>query len=177
MEDKKLLSGFTFFSDVAPEALKRIASISEILEFKPNQTVFHFEDPAEYFYGLIKGKVDLILIFMDKVLRTEIEYEEAVHAKMVDKEKQIVVDSVHPGQVFGWASIVGPARRTVTAMCAEQSRVFAVPAAELKAMCEADHSLGYLLMKRMSGIISSRLKNRTDKLVETWVEAFDLDAI
>ena len=75
------------------------------------------------------------------------------------------------------ASIVGSGQRTVTAQCTAESRIFAIPAADLMAMFDADHSLGYFIMKRMAGIISKRLKNRTDKLIEAWVEAFDVDQI
>ncbi len=177
MPDKDVLLEFKFFSDISPEALDAIASKCEILEFKTHDVIFRFEEPAEHFYGLIAGEVELSLVFTDRVLKTEVEYEEAVHARMVDQEKQIVVDVVQPGQVFGWASIIGSGRRTVTAQCSEKSRVFAIAAADLKAMFEADHSLGYFLMKRMADIVSKRLKNRTDKLIETWVEAFDVDQI
>jgi hypothetical protein len=45
------------------------------------------------------------------------------------------------------------------------------------AMFDADHTMGYLLMRRMADIISKRLKNRTEKLIETWVEAFDVGEI
>ena len=114
---------------------------------------------------------------MDKVLKTEIQYEEAIQARMEEEEKSIVVDSVLPGQVFGWASLVGGGRRTVTAQCARASRVFVVPATELKAMLETDNALGYVIMKKLSDIISKRLQKRTEKLIETWVEAFDVDKI
>ena len=177
MSDKNLLQGFKFFSDLTPEALDKVASKSEELEFTPDDIVFRFEEPAEHFYGLIEGEVELTLVFTDRVLKTEIEYEQSVHARMVDQERQIVVDTVHPAQVFGWASIIGSGARTVTARCTEPSRVFAIPAAELKAMFDADHTMGYLLMRRMADINSKRLKNRTEKLIETWVEAFDVGEI
>ena len=88
-----------------------------------------------------------------------------------------MVDTVQPGQVFGWASLVGPGRRTVTAQCTEASRIIAIPADDLKKMFENDHSLGYVIMNKLCHIISTRLQNRTDKLIETWVEAFDADKI
>jgi len=125
----------------------------------------------------MEGEVDLSIIFKDRVLKTEIEYEEAIQASMIDEEKSIVIDTVLPGQVFGWASLVGPKRRTVTARCTEPSRVVALAAEDLTAMFAKDHYLGYVVMRKLSDIIARRLKNRTDKLIETWVEAFDGDTI
>ncbi len=174
---KNLLAGFKFFSEVVPESLEMIAQKCEVLEFGTGDVIFQLDEPADRLYGLLEGEVDLSIVFKDKVLKTEIEYEEAIMASMVDEEKSIVIDTVLAGQIFGWASLVGPARRTVTAECTEDCRVVAVVAADLQAMFAKDHYLGYVIMKKLGDIIAKRLKNRTDKLIETWVEAFDGDAI
>jgi CRP-like cAMP-binding protein len=162
---------------VVPETLEMIAQKGEVLEFGPGDVIFHFDEPAEHLYGLLEGELDLSIVFIDKVLKTEIEYEEAIQARMVDEEKSIVIDTVLPNQIFGWASLVGPARRTVTARCTESCKVIAIAAADLNAMFAKDHNLGYVIMKKLADIIAKRLKMRTDKLIETWVEAFDGDAI
>lgn len=177
MPEKKILTGFSFFSDVASDTLEVISQKGEILEFKAGDVIFHYAQPSTHFYGLLEGGVDLILVFKDKILKTDIEYEEAIQATMVDEEKEIVVDTVAPGQVFGWSSVVGSGKRTVTAECSEASRVISIPADELKAMFDKDHTLGYIVMKRLCNIIASRLQNRTDKLIEVWGEAFDIGSI
>ena len=177
MPEKNLLSGFAFFSDVDQETLEVIVSKGEIIEYKAEDVIFNVDEPATHFYGLLEGEIDLVLVFKDKVLKTDIEYEEAIQATMVDEEKEIIVDTVSVGQVFGWASIVGPSKRTVNAECSEDSRVIAVPADALKDMFDNDHTLGYTIMKRLSAIIAKRLRNRTDKLIETWGEAFDIGSI
>ena len=174
---KNLLVGFKFFSEVVPESLEMIAQKGDVLEFGPGDVIFHFDEPAEHLYGLLEGELDLSIVFIDKVLKTEIEYEEAIQASLVDEEKSIVIDTVLPNQIFGWASLVGPARRTVTARCTESCKVIAIAAADLNAMFAKDHNLGYVIMKKLADIIAKRLKMRTDKLIETWVEAFDGDAI
>lgn len=171
------LSGFKFFNEVHPDILEAIAQKGEILEFNLEEVIFRFGEPAKHLYGVLEGEVNLSVVFKDKVLKTDIEYEEAIQASLVEEEKSIVVDTVLPGQVFGWASLVGPGKRTVSAHCAEASRVISLPAVELRKMFEADNALGYVIMKKMGDIISKRLKKRTEKLIETWVEAFDIDTI
>ena len=172
-----LLSGFSFFDEVDANTLDAIDGMSEIINLNSEDIIFDYNEPSLKLYGLIEGEVELSLVFRDKVLETEIEYEEAIQARMVDKEKQIVVDTVQPGQVFGWSSMVGPGKRTVTAKCSKPSRALAVPAADLKKMLDQDHTLGYLIMKKLSTIISKRLQRRTDQLIETWNEAFDINEI
>jgi CRP-like cAMP-binding protein len=171
------LSDFKFFSEVRPETLEAIARMGEIVNYETGDFIFRFDEPAIYLYGVIKGEIGLSVVFKDKVLKTEIEYEEAIQASMVEEEKSIVVDTVLPGQVFGWASLVGPARRTVTAQCSEDSQIIALPSAELRTMFDEDNALGYVIMNKMSDMISKRLKKRTEKLIETWVEAFDVNEI
>jgi CRP-like cAMP-binding protein len=177
MPEKNLLAGFSFFSDVDPETLEAIAKKVKVIEFQAQDIIFKVDEPATHFYGLLEGEVDLILIFRDKVLKTDIEYEEAIQATMVDEEKEIIVDTVVAGQIFGWASIVGPPKRTVTAGCSQNCRVIAIPADDLKAMFVKDHTLGYTIMKRLCDIVARRLRNRTDKLIEAWGEAFDIGSI
>ena len=174
---KNLLAGFKFFNEVPPETIEAIGQKGELLEFGPGDVIFHIDEPARHLYGLVEGEVDLSIVFKDKVLKTEIEYEEAIQARMVDEEKSIVIDTVLPNQIFGWASLVGSDRRTVTARCAEPTRVISLSAKDLKAMFAEDYFLGYVVMTKLADIIARRLKNRTDKLIETWVEAFDGDAI
>ena len=175
MPDKGLLSRFGFFSDLNPNTIEAIAQRCKSEEFEPGEVIYQIEEPAEHLYGLVEGVVELSLVFKDKVLKTDIEYEEAIQASMVDEEKQIVVEVVRPGQVFGWAALVGDGRRTVTARCVEASKTFSVLAEELRALFERDHYCGYTLMKKMGDMLYKHLKNRTDKLIDTWTTAFDVD--
>jgi len=177
MADKDFLSDFKFFAEVETDTLDAIGRKCEILNLNSEDTIFDYNEPSLKLFGLIGGEVELSLVFKDRVLKTEIEYEEAIQTRMVDEEKQIVVDTVQPGQVFGWSCMVGSGKRTVTAKCSEPSRVFAIPAADLRDMLEEDPALGYTIMKKLSDIISKRLQSRTDKLIETWIEAFDVGEI
>ena len=177
MTDNNPLTGFKFFENVQSHTLEAIAGLGEILELAAGDCLFRYNDPATHLYGIIDGEVNLSVVFTDKVLKTEIEYEEAIQASIVEEEKSIVVDTVRAGQVCGWSSLVGTPHRTVTAHCSEACRLIALPAAGLKQMFDTDTALGYAIMTKMSNIISKPLKKRTEKLIETWVEAFDVDKI
>ena len=177
MSAKNPLVQFKFFENVEPDTLEALGRMGETIEFAAGDYIFRYDDPAAHLYGLIEGEVNLNVVYTDKVLKTEVEFEEAIQTRIVEEEKSITVDSVMPGQVFGWASVVGDARRTVTAHCVEACHVVVLPASELKKMFEADNTLGYVLMTKLGDIISKRLRNRTEKLIETWVEAFDINEI
>jgi len=90
----------------------------------------------------------------------------------VDQVREIVVDTARSRQIFGWTALVGEGKRALIARCTQPTKVYALPAAELKAMIAKDHTLGYLIFKRLADIIDKRLKIRTDLLLEAWMEAF-----
>jgi CRP-like cAMP-binding protein len=172
MPDIELLSKFGFFSDVPPKTLDAIAAICRGLNFPPQAVVFRSGDPADTLYGLIEGEVELSLEVHDKTLKADVHHEEAVHTQMVDHIREIVVDTVRPGQIFGWTALVGTGKRAVTARCTKPTGVYALAAAEFQGMVTSDPNLGHIIFKRLAEIISGRLNARTDRLLEAWVEAF-----
>ncbi len=177
MLDKNLLSKFRFFSDIAEDRLLAIAQQGERLDFKAGDIIFQIGDSSGNFYGLVKGEVELSLVYEDRVLKADIKYEEQNQSRFEVLEKPIKVAVVEPGKIFGWSALVSKRERTLTAKCLESSQVIALPGDALKALFEKDPALGYILMTRLSDIISGRLQDRTDKLIEAWVEAFDMDSL
>lgn len=174
MLDKRLLSDFKIFSDVAQEKLEAIARKCEVHVLAPDEEIFLQNQPARHIYGLLKGVVELFIIFTEKVLIKEVDYEESIVVKHEERERPIVVDTIEPGEVFGWSSMVFPqAEWTATARCIKPSEYFSIPADDLRAIFKNDPGLGYLFMERLNGIISHRLHNRTEKLIEGWGEAFE----
>ncbi|MDD2315757.1 MAG: cyclic nucleotide-binding domain-containing protein [Desulfobacterales bacterium] len=177
MINKEMLSKMKIFSGVQGEKLSEIASKCNLMETKANDVIFKQGDEARDFYGLLEGEVELSLVFKDEFLRLDIRYEYSIVAKREIIEKPIVVETIHPGEVFGWSSIVTDGRWTAGARCSKPSRIFSIPAKIFKSILDKDPSLGYAVMQNLNEVVSSRLQHRTDKLIEAWGEAFDLNKI
>ncbi len=177
MIDKGLLEGFSIFSAVQQDRLSAIAEKCELLEFKSNEMIFHQGDMAKNLFGILDGEVELSLLFQDRILKADIAYEESIQARFEVLEKPIVIETLGPGDVFGWSALVNPKQLTATARCSKPTRVFSLPADELKAMNDQDPATGYIIMEKLAEVISQRLQTRTDKLIETWGEAFDVDKV
>lgn len=172
MLDKGLLSDFAFFSDLDEDTLSAIAQKCNLLEFKPNDFIFHIDDTANDLHGVIDGEVELSLVYKDEVLKVDIQYEEALRSRLEVKETPIVIETLGPGVIFGWGPLVKRSKRKVTARCSKRCRVFSLPKADLKAMFDKDPALGYVIMGRASEIIARRLANRNERMVEIWGECF-----
>ncbi len=177
MLEKGLLAGFSIFSEVPQDKLAAIAEKCELPEFNSDEVIFQQGETAKNLYGILDGEVELILVFEDRVLKADIDYERYLQARFEILEKPIVVDTLGPGEVFGWSALVNPRQLTATAKCSKPTRVFSLPADDLKAMNDQDPALGYAIMEQLAMVIAQRLQKRTDTLIEAWGEAFDVDKV
>jgi CRP-like cAMP-binding protein len=125
----------------------------------------------------MKGEVELSILFRDRVMRADVQYEDYVRKHVEIIEKEIVIEDLGPGEVFSWSALSAPHRLTSTATCCRPTRVFALEASRLKAVLAQAPAVGYLFMQRVSEIIARRLRNRTNKLLESWYEAFEVENV
>ena len=148
-----------------------------LLDFKAGDIIFRNGESSDYLYGVVKGEVELSLVYQDKVLKADINYEQENQSRFEIVEKPIKVAVADPGKIFGWSALVSRRKRTLTAKCLHPGQLIGLPGDALKALFERDATLGYKVMTRLSELISDRLQDRTEKLIEAWVEAFDMDSL
>jgi len=177
MIEKELFEGFPIFSDIPQEHLSEIAQWGKVLEFDLNEIIFRDGENAFDLYGVVDGEVELSLMVRDKILKTDIQYEESIQTHIETIEKDIIVDSIEPGEIFGWSSFIEPRLFTTTAKPTKSNRIISLPADKFKAIFDKNPQVGYVFMQRLTEIISQRLRNRTNKLIESWSEAFDANRV
>ena len=181
MVTNDLVKRFSVFSKVSEEMITRIAKCCEVMEFDSKQRIFGEGDIATAVYGVLDGEVELSIRVKDEILKTEIKYEESLQSRIETIEKSIVVDSIAPGEIFGWSAMIPPGVLTSTAICSAPApattRLLALPARDLKTLFDADVHLGYFFMVQLSQIVSNRLRNRTRRLIESWGQAFAVNKI
>ncbi len=178
MLEKDLIAKFSIFDDMPQEHIAEIGRCTEILEFKSGDTILWEGEKATNLYGVIEGEVELSLTVRDKILKTDIQHEEYVRTHVETIERDIILDTIIPGDIFGWSALTSSQLYTSTAKCcATPSTIFAMEAEDLMAFFRKHPTIGYLFMERLVELISQRLRNRTDKLIEGWSQAFDVDRI
>ncbi|OQY06352.1 MAG: hypothetical protein B6I22_05660 [Desulfobacteraceae bacterium 4572_123] len=174
MFKQDLLKCFPIFQDIPQEHLSEILQWGKILEFDSNETIFQNGEDAFDLYGIVDGEVELSIMVKDKILKTDIQYEKSIQTHIETIEKDIIVDSIAPGEILGWSALIEPGQYTTTARCSKSTRIVSLPADKLKAVFIKNPQTGYVFMGRLAMIISQRLKHRTDKLIESWSQAFDV---
>ena len=78
----------------------------------------------------------------------------------------VTIEEVTPGRIFGWSALVRQRRFTASVRALEKARVIAIANADLNALFEEDSHIGFVVMKRLADVISSRLRRTRQQLGE-----------
>lgn len=172
----KILKEFDLFSNISADRLEQIAQQAHLMELSAGEVLARQDDPALNLYGVVHGEVQLSLTFAYRVLTADIRTERGELDRVRTREKQVIVDTVGPGEIFGWSAMLDAGRQTATLTCSKPGQAFHISSEILKDLCRQDPVMGYELMNRLLAVVSDRLRTRTQNLVEIWGESFEIDA-
>lgn len=65
--------------------------------------------------------------------------------------------TVGPGELLGWSALLGEGIMTARASAVEETELIALPARDLRQLCEEDHDIGYAIMQQTAVTLSRRL--------------------
>jgi len=145
---KEVLGGLQLFEELNDAQLVKIAELCREEVYEAGAIVVTEGETAKDLYIVEDGKV---------VLEMTIRLGSG-------SGRQGVIDVVTEGQVFGWSAIVEPHQLTMSARCIEKTKVIALDGTELLQLFEEDSYMGYRVMERIVGIVSSRFSNVRDTL-------------
>jgi CRP/FNR family cyclic AMP-dependent transcriptional regulator len=134
---ERILGAHPFFAGLDPAFLELACGCAKNVRFEAGQYIAHEGEEADQFYLLREGRVALQVSAPGRGASTFL--------------------TLGPGEVFGVNWLVPPYRWTFDARALELSRAVAMNARCLRDKCEADHDLGYAVMKRMMPILIDRL--------------------
>ena len=134
---ERILREHPFFADFAPEYNSLVAGCARNHRFDAGNYLFREGDPADEFFLIRHGKVALEIVAPGRA--------------------PFVFAILGEGEIVGAAWLVPPYRWTFDARATEQVRAIGIDAACLRGKCEADHHLGYEMMKRFMPPLVKRL--------------------
>lgn len=154
MVSPELLRRFPFFGTLNPEQLKKVALIAEEITVPAGTHLFDECQPADTFYLLIDGSVDL-----------SYKSEEEFHPKT---KKVFPVGEINPGEVFGISALLEPFEYNATALVSKESQLIKFGANDLRQLLNDDASLGYLFMHQVARAVMERLSYARVQLAAAW---------
>jgi CRP-like cAMP-binding protein len=79
--------------------------------------------------------------------------------------------TVGPGEVLAWSAFLAEGTMTATGIVQQDVRLIAFSASRLKALCAADHSIGFAVMSQVAASLSKRLLGTRLQLLDLFAEA------
>ncbi len=134
---ERIVGEHPFFAGFPPEYSQLVADCARNHRFEAEQYLFHEGEPANEFFLIRHGKVAL-----------EISAPGCA---------PVIIATLGAGEIVGASWLIPPYRWTFDARAMELTRAIGVDAACLRGKCEADHHLGYEMMKRFLPIFVKRL--------------------
>jgi CRP/FNR family cyclic AMP-dependent transcriptional regulator len=156
MVSTELLRRYPFFGGLTAAQLKAVAMITEEVSFSKGATLFEEGNPADCFYLLIDGEIDLYY-----------RSEKESHNK---QRKELLAAEIDTGEIFALSGLIEPYIFTATARAGKNSHVLKIEAAAMRALMEKKCEMGYVLMRQVAKAAMERLENTRVQLAAAWVK-------
>jgi len=148
-----LLRGHKFFAGLDSEYLTLLTGCASNVVFAADSFLFREGEPAETFYLIREGKVALEIAAPGR--------------------GALVVQTLGPGDVAGFSWLFDPHRWEFDGRAVERVLAVQMDGACLRGKCDADPRLGYELMQRFAGLMTSRLQATRLQLLDVYGHAHD----
>lgn len=150
---EQALEGMPIFDGLTREHIRILSGVAMRTKFRAGQLIFRQGEPANRFYLIESGKVGLI---------SEAEGETSRFAVLGSDE------------VLGWSWLFPPHAWNFTARAIVPTGAIFFHGTQLREACDADHDLGYELMKRFSAVMVQRLQSSRAELIQARREVYRL---
>lgn len=149
MENKEILLGFDLFSGMTAEQFEQLALATELVEKKKDEVLFHVGEEAKDIFILLEGKV-------------------SIQVKLSSRPETVgIVVLQNSGQLVGWSGLFDGSYYTARAICLEDSKLMQVNGKKLMEVLESDKAAGFEVMREISKVISTRIRNLQSVVLKT----------
>ena len=145
---ERLLLAHPFLAGIDPAFGQLLAGCTRNLRFAPGQYLFREGAPADEFYLVREGRVAL-----------------EMHAPA---GPPIVIATLGAGELVGASWLVPPYRWGFDAKATTDTRAFGLDATCLREKCDADHHLGYEMMRRLLPVMVRRMQAARQQMLDVY---------
>jgi CRP-like cAMP-binding protein len=131
------------FKEIASHIIDEIAELAIEESVPSGHVLFRQGDSADYLYILEEGVVNIT----------------------IEGQGGTSFPVNQLGQVLGWSALVEPNRYTATAQCVQDSKVIKIDGGRLMRILEKHPREGMMVMRRLAGVIATRLVKSYQKIV------------
>lgn len=148
---ESVLATHPFFSGMDPRYLELAVGCASNVRFNADEYIFREGREANHFYLIRAGKVAL--------------------EASVPGHGSLTVQTLGAGEILGWSWLVPPYNWRFDGRAAEMTRAIVFDGKCLRDKCEADHELGYELVKRVIEVLGQGLDATRLRLLDVYGDA------
>jgi CRP/FNR family cyclic AMP-dependent transcriptional regulator len=148
---EELIAASPVFAGLSPAHLQLIAGCGANEHFSAGAQLFREGAPADRFFLIREGAVAL-----------EVD---------APGRGALVIETLQRGEVVGWSWLFEPYLWQFDGRAVAPTRVVAFDGACLRGKCEADHELGFQLMRRFAASVIERLQATRLQLLDVYGHA------
>ena len=138
---------FGIFSELNDNELENIAEIAKQETYEKGRRIFQEKSIARNLYLVKDGNIEIRMRGAGG--------------------KEMVVDSVGPGEVFGWSAVTEPHAFTAASYAMEASEVLVVSGSVLRDLFKKNNHIGYKVMMKVASVIAHRLRSLNEMCVNS----------
>ena len=139
------VGALSLFCALRREEHERLADLAILEAFPAGTTIFDEGDPPGDLYVVLEGRVTLCM--------------------RVPAQPETCFLSLRAGELLGWSALLRR-RRVATARTVQPARLLRLPSSDLLELCEADHDVGYVFMRRAFEELADRLQSTRLQLLD-----------
>ncbi len=140
-----------FFKGLAPRYLRLIAECASNVRFESGQYISREGEEVTHFYVIRHGTA-------------------SVEVPVPGQEPRII-QTIHVGEALGWSWLLSPYTWRFDTRALELTRAIAFGSRCLREKCEADHEMGYEMLKRFFQVVEQRLQATRLQLLDMYGNA------
>jgi CRP-like cAMP-binding protein len=142
----ELLRRYPFFAGLSREQMTLLSKAGSEEKVKAGHFFLHEKDETYYLYLVIEGKVSAVV-------------------ELPGRDKEIVIGTVGPGDVFAWSALVPPHTATASVKALEPCHVVAIDCRPLLEAFEDDPRFGYQMMMKVAQLTRNRVNTMTTEVL------------
>jgi CRP/FNR family cyclic AMP-dependent transcriptional regulator len=150
MELLEILKDNEIFKGLNDEEVKEVAGICYKKEYKNGSIIFEENSKGSEMYILIEGKVD-------------------IQMSMGIASDLATVHIIEAGEIFGELTLVDRGLRSATTKAAGDAVAFILEADKFERLINDNYRIGYIVMRNIARIVSTRLRERNIKYTESLI--------
>lgn len=144
-EDRELLKRSQVFEGLNDDQLERVFALGESVAFGEGETILEEDKQGKDCFFVLQGRVDI-----------------EIRSPFGGATQRIA--TIKRGEMFGELSLVDGFLRSASARATDPVEALSFANQRLESLMEADPAIGYVIMRNVANVLSSRIRNTNMKL-------------